>query len=612
MSKRIVLFGAGNFGKTALDIVGKDLIDYFIDNDSTREGSVIEGIPVRFIGNVSVEELKKHHLIITVSRKYLAELERQIQELGITDYEKYVDIMRKVGRDRIENRPDNLASYNKAIEWIKNNTISENIGKSIINSSTFKAGYPEVTGYYIPTLIRWGYRDIAEQYADWLVSIQREDGAILNTAGEYGYVFDTAQVLKGLLAAKRVFGNKYDSAIIKGCEWILSNMQSDGRLTTPNMSDWGEDASLELIHIYCLSPIREAAEVFDKNKWRDDAKKIWIYYKEKHLEDILEFKRLIHFHAYLMEALLDIGEFDLAREGMKKLEGYEDTLGYVPAYSDKRWICSTGLFQLAIVWYRLGDIERGNKVFDYCLRFQNESGGWFGSYMTPLADKNSEENDYFSGSEISWANKFFLDALYHKNKAECEISSPDFQGGLIDKNDGRYQVVESVIRDYISERNKRESELKVLDAGCSAGRYLKNLHERFVDIQLFGSDISETVLGKLPEYVEAKLGTLTSLPYDENSIDILFSCEAVEHAVDLKSAVKEMARVVKPGGIILVIDKNTEALGEMEIGAWKQWLDKERFKRLLSDYCSVVKLVEDISYDGISGDTFCAWIGRKE
>ena len=43
--------------------------------------------------------------------------------------------------------------------------------------------YPEVTGYYIPTLMRWGFTDQAESYAKWLISIQHSDGAWYDTEG---------------------------------------------------------------------------------------------------------------------------------------------------------------------------------------------------------------------------------------------------------------------------------------------------------------------------------------------------------------------------------------------------------------------------------------------
>ena len=81
-----------------------------------------------------------------------------------------------------------------------------------------------------------------------------------------------------------------------------------------------------------------------------------------------------------MEALCDIEETELAKEAMDKLSVMLDEKGYIPAFKDVDWVCSTGMFQLAITWYKLGDIERGNKALTYAAKLQNETGGWFGSY----------------------------------------------------------------------------------------------------------------------------------------------------------------------------------------------------------------------------------------
>ena len=41
--------------------------------------------------------------------------------------------------------------------------------------------------------------------------------------------------------------------------------------------------------------------------------------------------------------------------------------GMIPAYKDVEWTCSTGMFQLAITWYKLGELEKGNKTFEYAM-----------------------------------------------------------------------------------------------------------------------------------------------------------------------------------------------------------------------------------------------------
>jgi Methylase involved in ubiquinone/menaquinone biosynthesis len=286
------------------------------------------------------------------------------------------------------------------------------------------------------------------------------------------------------------------------------------------------------------------------------------------------------------------------------MQEYQKETGTVPAFRDHDWVCSTGLFQLSMVWFRLGDIDRGNRAFEYACRLQNESGGWFGSYL--LEDNMAENNSYFPISEISWAVKFFLDALYYKNVAEFEKSKDSFLSH-IDKSDGRYQI----IRQQLSSLKKDEGN-KVLDLGCGKGRYLKNLAEDMPDAHYMAVDLSEGVMSFFDGNIAVrKQGSLTDIPYGDDVFDMVYACESLEHAIDIENALQEMARVTRPGGKIVVIDKDLKALGSLESGPWEQWFDKDSLKRIMEDYCTKVEVYPDISYEGKKTDgLFCAWVGK--
>lgn len=51
-------------------------------------------------------------------------------------------------------------------------------------------------------------------------------------------------------------------------------------------------------------------------------------------------------------------------------------------------------------------------------------------------------------------------------------------------------------------------------------------------------------------------GNLLQLPFDDSSVDVLVSSEVVEHLPDPQPAIKEMWRVLKPGGYVLVTTPN--------------------------------------------------------
>ena len=601
---KYVIFGAGDYGKKTLEMLGRENVAFFVDNDKNKDGSIINGVEVKFFQKVS-KNLKEYWVIIAVAYKYIEDIKAQLQDIGVSPYDIFVEMLQRETKKKIESRPDYLGIYKKAISWIEANTIVEKTGKSIINNTNCHKGYPEVTGYYIPTLIRWGYRELAIDYAKWLISIQHDDGSWYDTFDQMPYVFDTAQILKGLLAAYSIWPDEnVKNSIIKGAMWLAGNIQHDGRFKAADESIWKmPKAYSELIHLYCLSPIREVGIHFSKSKLLEMVVLSIDYYKQNHMEEILHFDLLSHFYAYVMEALVDLGELELAKIAMNNIANFQTEDGAVPGYNDVHWVCSTGLFQLALTWFRVGDIERGNKAFSYACRLQNESGGWYGSY--PSAE--DESNDYFAASEISWAVKYFLDALYYKNKAEFDISAPKFMTS-IDKDDERYKI----ILQNAKETCLLGGDIRILDVGCGKGRYLKNLIEDLPDSQCYGVDISKNVIAeKTNQNIVWEEGSLTHIPFRDNNFAMAYTCEALEHAVDIKSAIREMARVVRPDGRIVIVDKNITALGTLEICEWEQWFDENELAAIMSEFCSEVNIVHDVNYEGYFKEgLFSVWIGK--
>lgn len=599
--KKYVLFGAGEYANYAVRIIGKSNIAFIMDNNLNKCGTELDGIPV-YSFKEKIIECREYTVVISVSNKYYDEIDAQLKQSGITDFLSVTEIQIEKNKKKIENRCDYIGVYKKAIDWIKINSIENH---AIICNSDKRKGYPEVTGYYIPTLIRWGYRELACQYTEWLLDSQKNDGSWYDTDDTVPYIFDTAQILKGLIAIKDIYNDKdrVKNSILRGVDWILSCMTVEGQLITPDTECWGTDQNVccELIHLYCLSPLIDAGKIYERPDYVEKAHTILEYYKKNYYEKIMNFSLLSHFYAYVIEALLDVGEIQMAREAMDKIANFQKKSGAVPAYHNVDWVCSTGLFQLALIWFRLENIERGNAAFEYACKLQNETGGWYGSYISE--ENTNEKNTYFPFEEISWANKFFLDALYYKNKVEFEAVSDTFLD-TISKDDERYTTTRNAISDY--------KNAKILDLGCGKGRYLKNLLEEGLENQYYGVDISQNVMKDLAQYpITCKVGTLTNIPFEENIFSVVYTCEALEHAIDFQSAIKEMARVTKRNGLIIVIDKNDQSYGMLEVGDWEQWPNEDGLKEIMLKYCTEVTVKHGLKYDGIvNSGLFTAWIGH--
>ena len=90
---------------------------------------------------------------------------------------------------------------------------------------------------------------------------------------------------------------------------------------------------------------------------------------------------------------------------------------------------------------------------------------------------------------------------------------------------------------------------RVLDMGCSRGFYVREL-ENYTDVM--GVDVSEV---SLKEAVTPKVayGDVTNLDFKAASFDKIYSLHTIEHIPDLSRFLAEIARVLKPGGIAVVV-----------------------------------------------------------
>ena len=151
-----------------------------------------------------------------------------------------------------------------------------------------------------------------------------------------------------------------------------------------------------------------------------------------------------------------------------------------------------------------------------------------------------------------------------------------------------------------------------MDVGCGKGRYLKNLLIDASKNSYYGVDISTDVMRLIHDKrIQLAQGTLTDIPHEDEIFDVVFTCEALEHAIDIDGAIRELARVTKKGGLIIVIDKSKSALGEMEITPWEQWFDEKELQDIMLKYCRSVEVHTRVPYENVKdSNLFSGWIGR--
>lgn len=91
----------------------------------------------------------------------------------------------------------------------------------------------------------------------------------------------------------------------------------------------------------------------------------------------------------------------------------------------------------------------------------------------------------------------------------------------------------------------------VLDAGCGIGL----LGRLFPKLDLVGLDVSIPLLSKVTTgYRFLAEGSAEALPFRDASFDVVVALNMLHHVIDPKNAVREFARVLRPGGTLIALD----------------------------------------------------------
>ncbi|MBK7646020.1 MAG: hypothetical protein IPJ12_02290 [Betaproteobacteria bacterium] len=374
--------------------------------------------------------------------------ERYIDERQLPNEAKQQLELDRSGLPESDAGPEAVAAA--GIQWLKRSQDKSQYqdGGSARDYSLVKgwaSSYPETSGYIVPTLIDYADRtndqellERAKRMLDWLVSIQFPEGGFqggkVDANPHVPVTFNTGQILMGLAAGVRTFGDAYRAPMNLAAAWLRDTLDADGcwrKYATPFAAP-GEKAyethvSWGLFEAARLTPDQGFGEAGLKQVgWAltKQQKNGWFASNCLELPDM----PLTHTIGYVLRGVIEAYKFSGDANLLVAAQRAADALltviepdGRIAGRLDHEWkpavewVCLTGSVQIAACWFILYSITGKTEYLKaaklanryvrrtvYLTGSPDVIGGVRGAYPV-----NGEYGRY---EYLNWAAKFCVDS----------------------------------------------------------------------------------------------------------------------------------------------------------------------------------------------------------
>lgn len=355
-----------------------------------------------------------------------------------------------LGLNRFSPR-NNKIHLKEAADWIlraQDVTPDRGVSRMFSLVKGWGASYPETTGYIIPTLLDYAkfslepeYRHRALEMADWELAIQLDCGAIqagaIDAPQKAPTIFNTGQVLFGWVSAFQETGDeRYRNAAIRAANWLVEVQDSGGSWTkyaspfaTYKVNTYNVRTAWGIYLVYEITKDSKYLNAALRNvRWVLEQQNNNGWFANNCLSD--NTRPLTHTIGYTIEGILGIAQGTQDQDLVAAAQRAADALllsqknngsvagrfddGWTPSV---RWVCLTGVAQIAICWWRLFDLTKKSRYKSAALRANQ--------YLKSLQDISSSHpgirgaikgshpitGGYCAYEYPNWATKFFMDSL---------------------------------------------------------------------------------------------------------------------------------------------------------------------------------------------------------
>jgi ubiquinone/menaquinone biosynthesis C-methylase UbiE len=457
--------------------------------------------------------------------------------------------------------------------------------------SGWDKSYIETTGYIIPTMLEVykvitneKYLNSALKAGDWLVDIQNKNGSFSDIDNGIELVFDTGQVLYGLIAlyeSKLLSQNQkkdYYKAIENAASWLCSVQDKDGSWTK-----YGYQGISHTYYTRVAAILYKAGLVCNNEDFKRSADNFiaWTLKEQKEngffkkLSFVKGEKPLLHAIIYVLEGLYD---YYLLTDDQKVLEAVLKNAQILKDINLNRELllcsqydedfncvngerCITGLAQWSNLAFKLYEKTRDEEYL-ICAK----------KSLYYLKAKQFKENNYLIGSlpgsvpfwgeyarfsAVNWGVKFFLDAMLEYHKFEEDLTTQSslwvgecfkFSSKVVSKD---FTSTGEKYKDFLSTYIKNSD--SILDLDCGEGKYIRYFKDIYNDKNFVGID---------PYFYDndlVKKGDVYNIN-DNNAYNLIYTIEVLQHVKYIDRALKNIYKALDDNGFFIICDRNPKSI----------------------------------------------------
>ncbi len=131
--------------------------------------------------------------------------------------------------------------------------------------------------------------------------------------------------------------------------------------------------------------------------------------------------------------------------------------------------------------------------------------------------------------------------------------------------------------DYLDLRDH----ISIVDVGCGTGSALRHAAQKVGAGNLIGIDpvprmieIAQEQTKNIPfqQLITFKIGSAEALPIDDSYADIVFAFDSIDHWKDVNKGLKEIRRILKPDGKLIIVKDKSVPGSALSLNALKSTL----------------------------------------